>query len=75
MSARDHLSRMSLREKCAQKVFCDFRFGEPDYERVVHLVKKVGLGGVCLYGGTIFDLAPFVNSLSSTPSRMWLAQT
>jgi beta-glucosidase-like glycosyl hydrolase len=63
MSGREHLSRMSLREKCAQRVFCDFRFDDPDYDRVMHLVKKVGVGGVCLFGGTVFDVAPLVNSL------------
>ncbi len=63
MSAREHLSRMTLREKCAQRVFCDFRFDEPDYERVMHLVKKVGIGGVRVSGGTVFDVAPLVNSL------------
>jgi hypothetical protein len=54
---------MSLREKCAQMVFCDFRFADPDYERVIHLVKKVGLGGVRLSGGSLFDVAPLSNSL------------
>lgn len=58
-----HITRMTLREKCAQMVFADFRFEEPDYERVVNLVKKEGVGGLCLFGGSRFDVTPFVNSM------------
>lgn len=63
MIMEKHLERMTLREKCAQMVFIDFRFEEPDFDRTMHLVKKDGVGGVCLFGGSIFDEAPLVNSL------------
>lgn len=58
-----HITRMTLREKCAQMVFADFRFEEPDFERAVELAKKEGVGGFGLFGGSIFDVTPFVNSL------------
>jgi len=58
-----HLARMTLREKVAQMVFIDFRFDEADYERTVRLVKKEGVGGVCLFGGSVFDVPGLVNSL------------
>lgn len=58
-----HLSRMTLREKLAQRVVIDFRFDEADYDRTVRLVKKEGVGGVCLFGGSIFDVPGLVNSL------------
>jgi beta-N-acetylhexosaminidase len=56
--------RLSLREKAAQMIFPDFRFDEPDYERVVRLA-KAGVGGVCLFGGSIFEVTPLVNTLQN----------
>ena len=56
--------RMSPREKVAQMVCVDFRFALPDYDRVTAAV-KAGVGGVCLFGGSIFDVASFVNGLQN----------
>jgi len=56
--------RMSAREKVAQMVCADFRFELPDYERITDAV-KAGVGGVCLFGGSIFDIASFVNGLQN----------
>ena len=56
--------RMSPREKVAQMVCADFRFDLPDYERITAAV-KAGVGGVCLFGGSIFDIASFVNGLQN----------
>jgi len=56
--------RMTAREKVAQMVCADFRFALPDYERVTAAV-KAGAGGVCLFGGSIFDVASFVNGLQN----------
>ena len=53
---------MNVREKCAQMIFPEFRFAAPDYDRITQLVKG-GVGGVCLFGGTRFDVAPLVNAL------------
>lgn len=55
---------MSPREKVAQMVCADFRFERPDYDRVTAAV-KAGVGGVCLFGGSIFDVASFVNGLQN----------
>lgn len=63
MIMQKHVTRMTLREKCAQRVFIDFRFDAPDYERLMRLVKKEGVGGVRLHGGSLFDVTPLVNSL------------
>jgi len=58
-----HLSRMTLREKLAQMIMIDFRFDDADYDRTMRLVKKEGVGGVTLSGGSIFEMPSFVNSL------------
>ena len=63
MSARETLARMPLREKCAQRIFFEFRFAEPDFDAAMRLVKSLGAGGVVVRGGSRFDLAPFVNTL------------
>jgi beta-N-acetylhexosaminidase len=52
---------MTLREKCAQMVFFEHRFGEDDPDRTSDLVKKEGAGGMVLVGGSKFDLPGFVN--------------
>ncbi len=57
-------TKLSPREKVAQMVCADFRFALPDYERVTAAV-KAGAGGVCLFGGSIFDVASFVNGLQN----------
>ncbi|HEU4334520.1 MAG TPA: glycoside hydrolase family 3 N-terminal domain-containing protein, partial [Candidatus Eisenbacteria bacterium] len=56
--------KLSRREKVAQMVCADFRFALPDYDRVTAAV-KAGAGGVCLFGGSIFDVASFVNGLQN----------
>ena len=61
MSAQQHLGRMTLREKCAQLVFFEHRFGEDDPELTSRLVRKDGAGGLVLVGGSRFDLPSFVN--------------
>ncbi len=43
-------------------VFPEFRFATPDYERITQLA-RAGVGGVCFFGGTRFDVAPLVNAL------------
>ncbi len=63
MIMQKHIARMTLREKCAQMVFIGFRFDDPDYERTMRWVRREGVGGVCLSGGSIFDVTPLVNSL------------
>src|SRR5688572_10353665 len=55
---------MSPRERVAQMVCADFRFALPDYDRVTEAV-KAGVGGVCLFGGSIFDVTSFVNGLQN----------
>lgn len=54
---------MNLREKCAQLVFFEFRFSEPDYDAAMRWAKDVGMGGVLVRGGSLFELGPFVNTL------------
>ncbi|HLY10071.1 MAG TPA: glycoside hydrolase family 3 N-terminal domain-containing protein [Planctomycetota bacterium] len=61
MTAQQHVARMTLREKCAQMVFFEHRFGEDDPERTSHLVRKDGAGGLLMVGGSKFDLPSFVN--------------
>ena len=43
-------------------IFIEHRFDQPDPERLMQLV-KAGVGGVCLFGGSVFDVAPLVNAL------------
>lgn len=61
MSAQRHVARMTLREKCAQMVFFEHRFGQDDPDRTSDLVRKDGAGGMVLVGGSKFDLPGFVN--------------
>lgn len=55
--------KMTLREKCAQLVFFEFRFDDPDYDAAMRRAKDIGFGGVLVRGGSIFELGPFVNTL------------
>jgi len=61
VTAPHHVARMTLREKCAQMVFFEHRFGEDDPERTSELVRKEGAGGMLLAGGSRYDLPAFVN--------------
>src|SRR5262245_8966998 len=45
-------------------VGADFRFALPDYDRITAAV-QAGAGGLCLFGGSIFDVGPFVNGLQN----------
>ena len=40
---------MNLREKCAQMIVADYRFANPDYDRVLAHA-KAGVGGFCFFG-------------------------
>ncbi len=73
MIMRKHVTRMTLREKCAQMVFIGFRFDDPDYDRTMRLIKKEGVGGVCFTGGSIFDVTPMVNSFQRVAKYPLLA--
>ena len=42
----------------------DFRFANPDYDRIQGLVRE-GVGGVCLFGGNVFEVPAFLNSLQN----------
>lgn len=61
MTAQQHVGRMTLREKCAQLVFFEHRFGEDDPDLTSQLVRKDGAGGLVLVGGSKYDLPSFVN--------------
>ena len=61
MNVQGHVGRMTLREKCAQMVFMEHRFGEDDPDRTSQLVRKDGVGGMLLVGGSVFEVPPFVN--------------
>jgi beta-glucosidase-like glycosyl hydrolase len=57
---------LTLREACAQMILADYRFDQPDYDRAIAAAKE-GVGGFCLFGGSIFETAPMVNSLQRHP--------
>jgi beta-N-acetylhexosaminidase len=61
VSAQQHVSKMTLREKCAQMVFIGCRFPDDDPDRTSQLVRKEGVGGMVLLGGSVFDVPSFVN--------------
>lgn len=61
MSASQHLVRMTLREKCAQMVFIGCAFPDDDPDRTSQLVRKDGVGGMVVLGGSVFDVPSFVN--------------
>lgn len=52
---------MTLREKCAQMVFIGCPFPDEDPERTSQLVRKDGIGGIVVLGGSVFDVPSFVN--------------
>jgi beta-N-acetylhexosaminidase len=61
MSMTDVLARMTAREKCAQMVFIRCAFPDEDPDRTSQLVRKDGVGGLLLTGGSLFDVPSFVN--------------
>jgi beta-N-acetylhexosaminidase len=61
MSALQQVSKMTLREKCAQMIFIEVRVDDYDPDRTSHLVRKEGIGGIVLRGGSVFDVPSFVN--------------
>ena len=61
MSMHDLLARMSVREKCAQMVFIKCTFPDDDPDRTSQLVRKDGVGGLVISGGSLFDVPSFVN--------------
>jgi beta-glucosidase-like glycosyl hydrolase len=61
VSALPHVSRMTLREKCAQMVFVGCPFPDADPERTSQLVRRDGIGGIVVLGGSVFDVPSFVN--------------
>ena len=61
MSMHDLLARMTVREKCAQMVFIRCTFPDEDPDRTSQLVRKDGVGGLLLSGGSLFDVPSFVN--------------
>ena len=61
MSASGHLVRMTLREKCGQMVFMGCAFPDDDPDRTSQLVRKDGVGGLMVLGGSVFDVPSFVN--------------
>ncbi len=61
MSVLQHVARMTLREKCAQMVFVGCAFPDDDPDRTSQLVRKDGVGGMVVLGGSVFDVPSFVN--------------
>jgi beta-glucosidase-like glycosyl hydrolase len=61
VSMHDALARMTVREKCAQMVFIRCAFPDEDPDRTSQLVRKDGVGGLLLSGGSLFDVPSFVN--------------
>lgn len=61
-------TNLTLREKCAQMTLADYSFEKADYEGAIAQAKN-GVGGFRLVGGTIFDVAPIVNSLQRHAPR------
>lgn len=61
MNALEWLEKLTPREKCAQLVFPAFRFDDADYDLATEWVKRQGVGGLVVHGGSVFDLPSFVN--------------
>jgi beta-N-acetylhexosaminidase len=62
VAVKSIVEHMSLRERAAQVVFPAFTFDAPDTEGIQDLVKK-GIGGLCIYRGSVFEVPGFLNSL------------
>lgn len=56
-----HISKMPLEAKVAQMVFPGFWFTKPDFDTTISVIKK-GVGGFCIFGGSIFDMPATINS-------------
>lgn len=61
MQIDDIIRGMSLREKVAQLIFPAFFFDAPDYQSIEDLV-KLGVGGICIYRGSIFEVPGVLNA-------------
>lgn len=61
-------TNLTLREKCAQTTLAEYSFEKADYEGAIAQAKN-GVGGFRLVGGSIFDVAPIVNSLQRHAPR------
>jgi beta-glucosidase-like glycosyl hydrolase len=55
------VARMTAREKCAQMVYMGCGFPDDDPDRTSQLVRKDGVGGMIVLGGSVFDVPSFVN--------------
>lgn len=53
---------MTLEEKCAQVVFPAMTFQAADFDSMTTLV-RAGIGGICVYMGSIFELPGWINSM------------
>jgi beta-N-acetylhexosaminidase len=51
---------LSLRDKAAQVIFPAYTFDAPDNDGIADLVKK-GVGGLCIYRGSVFEVPGFLN--------------
>lgn len=61
------IEHMTLEAKSAQLIFADFRFKAPDFDKIFQAI-KAGIGGICTYGGSIFDFFPTINSFQKRSS-------
>ncbi len=61
MNALEWMGKLTPREKCAQLVVPAFRFDDADYDVATEWVKRQGVGGLVVHGGSVFDLPSFVN--------------
>ena len=71
------LSSMTLEEKAGQVVF-PHAYGKymsedsPDYERLVHLVKDLKVGGIIFFLSNIYDQAIVTNKLQQISKSLYL---
>lgn len=62
MDLKRLIGGMTLEEKCAQVVFPAMTFQAPDFDGISALV-RAGVGGICVYMGSIFELPGWINSM------------
>jgi beta-glucosidase-like glycosyl hydrolase len=61
VSMQNVVARMTPREKCAQMIYMGCSFPDADPDRTSQLVRKDGVGGMVVLGGSVFDVPSFVN--------------